>query len=129
VLVGQADTAGHRERLKEMERQRQLAIMNNLNVKQIERYEHFRRAGFKKAAMKRLVTSLTGSNASEQVAVGVMGVAKIFVGELVETARVVMVQWGDKGATRPEHIREAHRRLKRDGKIPNRRQKKRLLKR
>ena len=115
--------------MKELERQRQLAIMDKLNKKQLERYEHFRRAGFKKAPMKKLVTSLTGSKASEQVAVSMMGVAKIFVGELVETARVVMVQWGDKGATRPEHIREAYRRLKRDGKVPSRRQQKRLLKR
>ena len=28
-----------------------------------------------------------------------------------------MVQCGEKGATRPEHIREAYRRLKKDGKV------------
>ena len=46
------------------------------------------------------------------------GITKIFVGELVETAQKVMVEWGDTGKTQAKHIREAHRRLKRDGKVP-----------
>ena len=47
----QSEQGEEKEKMKELERQRQLAIMDKLNKKQLERYEHFRRAGFKKAAM------------------------------------------------------------------------------
>ncbi|GJV52474.1 transcription initiation factor TFIID subunit 11-like protein [Tanacetum coccineum] len=46
------------------------------------------------------------------------GIAKIFVGELVETAKVVMRERSETGPIRPCHIREAYRRLKPEGKMP-----------
>ena len=50
----------------------------------------------------------------------VAGIAKVFVGELVEEARMVLEEWGDgpDSAIMPAHIVEAHRRLKGRGIIP-----------
>ncbi|KAI3454817.1 hypothetical protein Pfo_011480 [Paulownia fortunei] len=69
----------------------------------------------------KLLTSITGSaKISVPMTIVVSGIAKMFVGELVETARVVMAERRDTGPIRPCHMREAYRRLKLDGKIPKR---------
>lgn len=49
----------------------------------------------------------------------VAGVAKVFVGELVEEARRVMDEMGETGPIAPFHIVEAHRRLKAACLIPS----------
>lgn len=68
------------------------------------------------------------------MAIVVAGFSKVYVGEIIEKggykpnqpyhcalfllihlyiiAREVMEEWGDAGAIRPEHLREAHRRYK-----------------
>ncbi|KAG8379299.1 hypothetical protein BUALT_Bualt07G0074000 [Buddleja alternifolia] len=96
-------------------------ILAHFTEEQMSRYESFRRSGFQKSNMKRLLTSITGSaKISVPMTIVVSGIAKMFVGELVETARVVMAERRDTGPIRPCHIREAYRRLKADGKIPKR---------
>ncbi|KAF5190993.1 Transcription initiation factor tfiid subunit [Thalictrum thalictroides] len=66
-----------------------------------------------------LLASITGSpKISVPMTTVVSGIAKMFVGELVETARMVMNERRETGPIRPCHIREAHRRLKLEGKIP-----------
>ncbi|KAL0311309.1 UNVERIFIED_CONTAM: Transcription initiation factor TFIID subunit [Sesamum angustifolium] len=94
-------------------------ILAHFTEEQMSRYESFRRSGFQKSNMKRLLTSITGSaKISIPMTIVVSGIAKMFVGELVETARVVMAERKDTGPIRPCHMREAYRRLKLDGKIP-----------
>jgi transcription initiation factor TFIID subunit 11 len=60
----------------------------------------------------------------------VAGFSKVYVGEIVEKgkchlelvtkdihiiiAKEIMEEWGHTGAIRPEHLREAHRRYKKD---------------
>lgn len=96
------------------------SILSQFTEEQMSRYESFRRSGFQKSVMKRLLGSITGSNkiSFAQITIVVSGIAKIFVGELVETAKVVMKERNESGPIRPCHIREAHRRLKLEGKIP-----------
>ncbi|MCE3215112.1 hypothetical protein HAX54_000895 [Datura stramonium] len=66
-----------------------------------------------------LLTSITGSaKISVPMTIVVSGIAKMFVGELIETAKMVMAERKDTGPIRPCHIREAYRRLKLEGKIP-----------
>jgi len=48
----------------------------------------------------------------------VAGIAKVFVGELVEEAKKVQSDLGDLGPLTPFHILEAHRRLKAINLIP-----------
>lgn len=97
------------------------SILSQFTDEQMSRYESFRRSGFQKSIMKRLLVSITGSQKiSVPMTIVVSGIAKMFVGELVETARVVMGERKDSGPIRPCHIREAYRRLKLEGKIPKR---------
>ncbi|BAD73490.1 transcription initiation factor IID p30 beta chain-like [Oryza sativa Japonica Group] len=97
------------------------AILSQFTEDQMNRYESFRRSGFQKSNMKKLLASITGSQKiSLPTTIVVSGIAKMFVGELVETARIVMTERKDSGPVRPCHIREAYRRLKLEGKIPRR---------
>ncbi|XP_008793134.2 transcription initiation factor TFIID subunit 11 [Phoenix dactylifera] len=97
------------------------AILSQFTEEQMSRYESFRRSGFQKANMKRLLTSITGTQKiSVPMTIVVSGIGKMFVGELVETARIIMTERKESGPIRPCHIREAYRRMKLEGKIPRR---------
>ncbi|XP_072963197.1 transcription initiation factor TFIID subunit 11 [Typha angustifolia] len=97
------------------------AILSQFTEEQMSRYESFRRSGFQKANMRRLLTSITGSQKiSMPTTIVVSGIAKMFVGELIETGKVVMTERKENGPIRPCHVREAYRRLKLEGKIPKR---------
>ncbi|PKU63468.1 hypothetical protein MA16_Dca022119 [Dendrobium catenatum] len=68
-----------------------------------------------------LLAAITGSQKiSVPMTIVVSGIAKMFVGELVETGRIVMRERKESGPIRPCHIREACRRLKLEGKVPRR---------
>ncbi|KAK1325149.1 hypothetical protein QJS10_CPA01g01927 [Acorus calamus] len=97
------------------------AILSQFTEEQMSRYESFRRSGFQKSNMKRLLVSITGSQKiSMPMMIVVSGIAKMFVGELIETGRIVMTERRESGPLRPCHIREAFRRLKMEGKVPRR---------
>lgn len=97
------------------------AILNQFTEDQMNRYESFRRSALQKSNMRRLLVSITGSQKiSLPMTIVVCGIAKMFVGELVETARIVMTERNESGPIRPCHIREAYRRLKLEGKVPKR---------
>lgn len=117
VELGKLSTStGDPDKLAKMQ-----AILSQFTEQQMSRYESFRRSGFQKSSMKRLLVSITGSQKiSMPTTIVVSGIAKMFVGELVETARVVMTERRESGPIRPSHIREAYRRLKLEGKVPKR---------
>ncbi|GAV60680.1 TAFII28 domain-containing protein [Cephalotus follicularis] len=97
------------------------AILSQFTEDQMSRYESFRRSALQKSNMRRLLVSVTGSQKiSLPMTIVVCGIAKMFVGELVETARIVMTERKESGPIRPCHIREAYRRLKLEGKVPRR---------
>ncbi|GKV26284.1 hypothetical protein SLEP1_g35617 [Rubroshorea leprosula] len=97
------------------------AILSQFTEEQMSRYESFRRSALQKSNMRRLLVSITGSQKiSLPMTIVVCGIAKLFVGELVETARIVMTERKESGPIRPCHIREAYRRLKLEGKVPRR---------
>eukprot|EP00252_Welwitschia_mirabilis_P021237 TRINITY_DN5379_c0_g1_i1.p1 TRINITY_DN5379_c0_g1~~TRINITY_DN5379_c0_g1_i1.p1 ORF type:complete len:212 (+),score=46.51 TRINITY_DN5379_c0_g1_i1:362-997(+) len=95
-------------------------ILSQLTPDQMNRYESFRRSGFQKANMRRVLQSIAGCPISLPMTIVMSGVAKTYVGELVETSRVVMTERNETGPIRPCHIREAYRRLKLEGKVPKR---------
>lgn len=99
---------------------RMQAVLSKFTPEQMRRYECYRRSGFQKATMRRLLQSVAGCPVSVPMTIVMSGIAKMFVGELVETGRVVMTERKDSGPVRPCHIREAYRRLKLRGKVPRR---------
>ncbi|KAK9724484.1 hypothetical protein RND81_05G076100 [Saponaria officinalis] len=116
VEMGKFPTTGDPDKLAKMQ-----SILSQFTEEQMSRYEAFRRAGFQKSNMKRLLVSITGSQKiSVPMTIVVSGIAKMFVGELVETARIVMSERRESGPIRPCHMREAFRRLKVEGKVPRR---------
>ncbi|KAM7500433.1 hypothetical protein LguiA_024847 [Lonicera macranthoides] len=116
VELGKFSSTGDPEKRATMQ-----AILSQFTEEQMSRYESYRRSGFQKANMKRLLASITGSaKISVPMTIVVSGIAKIFVGELVETARMVLMERKESGPIRPCHIREAYRRLKLEGKVPKR---------
>ncbi|GBG26301.1 Transcription initiation factor TFIID subunit 11 [Hondaea fermentalgiana] len=83
----------------------------------MERYEAFRRSHFDKNKVKKLIQRVAGvDTVSNEMAVALGGIAKIFAGELIELARQDMNDF--KGAIHPLHIRNAYRKLRQAGKIP-----------
>lgn len=116
IELGKFPNSGDPDKMAKMQ-----GILSQFTDEQMNRYESFRRSGFQKANMKRLLTSITGSSKiSVPMTIVVSGIAKMFVGELIETARIVMTERKERGPIRPCHIREAYRRLKLEGKVPRR---------
>ncbi|KAL3640493.1 transcription initiation factor TFIID subunit 11 [Castilleja foliolosa] len=116
VELGKLQPIGDPEKTAKMQE-----LLAHFTQEQMNRYESFRRSGFQRANMKRLLTNITGSSkVYVPVTIVMSGVAKMFVGELIEMARVVMAERRDTGPIRPCHIRESYRRLKLEGKTPKR---------
>lgn len=117
------------------EKQRVASMMSAFTPDQMERYEAFRRSRLAAPAVRKVMNSTLGFSVHHDCGIVMAGAAKLFVGELIETARQVQEQWclargiqGPYGPLTPDTVREAYRRLKQEGKVPYA-QPQRLLKR
>ena len=67
-----------------------LRIVNAFSEEQVDRYELFRRSCFPRNQIKRLMQQVSNTQVNQQVCIAMAGVAKVFVGELVEEALKAM---------------------------------------
>lgn len=101
-------------------------LVSNFSDEQLDRYEMYRRSAFSKVSIKRLMHSITGSVPSSNVVIAMAGIAKVFVGEIIEEALEVQRRENQnehKPATplEPKHIREAYRHINSQYHCPQRR--------
>lgn len=108
--------------------------MDNLSEEQLKRYERFRRVGLARPVMEKLMQRIFDQRVNTTSVIVAAGIAKVFVGELVEGARVVMeeeiraqlelslmetdeleeavITAMENRPLEPFHIIESHRRMK-----------------
>jgi len=87
-------------------------LVQSFSEDQLLRYEMYRRSSFPKAAFKRMMQNVSGSGISQNVVIAMSGIAKIYLGEIMEEALDVLERLGEKPPVTPKHIREAVRKLK-----------------
>ncbi|XP_005106422.1 transcription initiation factor TFIID subunit 11 isoform X2 [Aplysia californica] len=112
---------------QEEDRMKMQVLVSNFSEEQLNRYEMFRRATFPKAAIKRLMQNITGTTVSQNVVIAMSGIAKVFVGEVMETALDVLEKWDESEPLQPRHLREAVRVLRAKDMIPSTKSKKTLF--
>lgn len=102
---------------QEEENKKMQVLMANFSDEQLNRYEMFRRSAFPKSSIKRIIQTVCGKAVSASVVIAMSGIAKVFVGEIVEQALDVKQKWRDTGPLQPKHLRESYRVFKKNNKL------------
>ncbi|KAI8975973.1 transcription initiation factor TFIID subunit 11 [Pilobolus umbonatus] len=108
------DMDAHMQAQMEKQKEDMKILLENFSPQQLQRYEAYRRSALNRTNVKRLVSQILNQQCSQTMAFVVAGFSKVYVGEIIEKAREIMEEWGHTGPIRPEHLREAHRRYKKD---------------
>lgn len=105
-----------KQKIREEHAKRYSLLLDTFTDEQLNRYETYRSCGFSKSGMKRVLQDICGEQPHPRTVILMKSVAKVYCGEIIETARDVQEDWGDEGALQPKHIREAVRQMKKYGR-------------
>ncbi|KAL2261780.1 hypothetical protein VTK26DRAFT_3360 [Humicola hyalothermophila] len=78
---------------KEEEHRTRGMLIGTFNESQFHRYENWRAANLSKASVRRLVNATISQSVAENVVIGMRAVAKVFIGDIIESARQVQGEW------------------------------------
>lgn len=93
-------------------------LIANFSVEQLDRYSAFRRSKFTRQVVKNVIAEVTGKVPTDPIAVAVAGLAKMFIGEIVEEALELRDALHEQNKpVQPHHIKSAFINLKNDGKL------------
>ncbi|KAG6015040.1 hypothetical protein E4U43_005864 [Claviceps pusilla] len=136
------DAGARTQEQKQEEVRLRAMLVEAFDSEQYNRYELWRAAKLSDAVVKRVVNATVSQSVPQMVSTAVKAVAKLFAGEIIETARTIQGEWiaaGEKqtdlptpppstdevvaddeveepemkrGPLRPDHLREAWRRYK-----------------
>ncbi|VDP51922.1 unnamed protein product [Soboliphyme baturini] len=62
-------------------------LVSNFSKEQLSRYEMYRRTAFPKSVIRKIIQQVAGVNVSPNVVIAMAGIAKVFVGELIEEGK------------------------------------------
>ena len=71
--------------------------VNDMDSSEQQRYETFRRSNFVKGAIKKYINNVIGQAVNPNIVIGISGLAKVFIGELVIEALAVQKEFDHKG--------------------------------
>merc|ERR1712099_148007 len=83
---GEKSTKKSRDEVEAEDREKMQVLVSNFTEEQLDRYEMYRRATFPKAAIKRIMQTITGCSVGHNVVIAMAGISKVFAGEVVEEA-------------------------------------------
>lgn len=98
-------------------RENMKVLVSSFSDKQFDQYEIFRRAAFPRSRIRTLMQNVCGSTVPPSAVIAMAGMAKVYVGEVVEEACEARERLGEEGPLRPKHIREAARQLRKKDAI------------
>ncbi|KAK4097561.1 TAFII28-domain-containing protein [Parathielavia hyrcaniae] len=81
---------------KEEEHRMRGMLISALSEDQFYRFENWRAANLSKASVRRLVNATISQSVAENVVIGMRAVAKVFIGDVIESARRVQGEWIEK---------------------------------
>ncbi|KAK4185871.1 hTAFII28-like protein conserved region-domain-containing protein [Podospora australis] len=81
---------------KEEEHRMRGLLISAFSPDQFDRFENWRAANLSKASVRRLVNATISQSVAENVVIGMRAVAKVFIGDIIESARRVQGEWIEK---------------------------------
>ncbi|KAK4160591.1 transcription initiation factor TFIID-like protein [Cladorrhinum sp. PSN259] len=78
---------------KEEEHRLRSMLIGAFSDDQFDRFENWRAANLSKAVVRRLVNATISQSVAENVVIGMRAVAKVFIGDIIESARRVQGEW------------------------------------
>ncbi|KAI8460740.1 TAFII28-like protein, partial [Phakopsora pachyrhizi] len=84
-------------------------LLENFDPQQMDRYTEYRNSGLAKANVKKLANVILQQSVSDRVTVVTRGLAKVFVGHMVEKALEVQRRRGGSGPLTAYDLKEAYR--------------------